>query len=471
MVADEDMTLNQQEFAKLMQEQKDRAREARKALGDLAWAGIDLGLDNTPTTFVGYDRFNCDARVLAVCVGDEVSGTIAGGESGIIVLDRTPFYAEMGGQVADHGVLMLDSSRFEVTNVQKDKGGKYLHYGKLNSGVIKVDDVVCASVDVDRRKAIMRAHSATHLLQKALRSVLGDHVHQAGSLVEPDRLRFDFTHYSALTPEDMTRVNSIVQNAVLEGYPIVTREMPIEQAKKMGATALFSEKYGDTVRVVNMGDYSIELCGGTHLDNTAKVGPFELESEGSVASGVRRIEAITGKECMKKMERNQAVLFEAAAKLKTKPADVTARIQAQLEEMKELRRSIETFKARETSGEIDRILFGSHNIECLRVITASVPNADAAKLRQMGDLLRDKDSSVVAVLASVNEGKITFLAVCGKEANAKGIKAGDLVKQVCTCCGGSGGGKPDCAMGGGKDPTKVDNALALVDDFVVSKVR
>ena len=471
MVADEDMTLNQKEFAQLMQEQKVRAREARKALGDLAWAGIDLGLDNTPTTFVGYERFNCDARVLAVCVGDEVSGTIAGGESGIIVLDRTPFYAEMGGQVADHGVLMLGSSRFEVTDVQKDKGGKYLHYGKLNSGVIKVDDVVCASVDVERRKAIMRAHSATHLLQKALRSVLGDHVHQAGSLVEPDRLRFDFTHYSALTAEEMTKVNAIVQNAVLEGYSIVTREMPIEEAKRMGATALFSEKYGDMVRVVNMGDYSIELCGGTHLDNTAKVGPFELEGEGSVASGVRRIEAITGKECMKKMERNQAMLYEAAAKLKTKPAEVAARIQSHLEELKELKRSIEGFKARETSGEIERILFGSHTIEGLRVITASVPNADAAKLRQMGDLLRDKDSSVVAVLSSVKDGKISFLAVCGKEANAKGIKAGDLVKQVCCCCGGSGGGKPDCAMGGGKDPTKVDNALALVDDFVVSMMK
>ena len=471
MVADEDMTLNQKEFAQLMQEQKVRAREARKALGDLAWAGIDLGLDNTPTTFVGYERFNCDARVLAVCVGDEVSGTIAGGESGIIVLDRTPFYAEMGGQVADHGVLMLGSSRFEVTDVQKDKGGKYLHYGKLNSGVIKVDDVVCASVDVERRKAIMRAHSATHLLQKALRSVLGDHVHQAGSLVEPDRLRFDFTHYSALTAEEMTKVNAIVQNAVLEGYSIVTREMPIEEAKRMGATALFSEKYGDMVRVVNMGDYSIELCGGTHLDNTAKVGPFELEGECSVASGVRRIEAITGKECMKKMERNQAMLYEAAAKLKTKPAEVAARIQSHLEELKELKRSIESFKARETSGEIERILFGSHTIEGLRVITASVPNADAAKLRQMGDLLRDKDSSVVAVLSSVKDGKISFLAVCGKEANAKGIKAGDLVKQVCCCCGGSGGGKPDCAMGGGKDPTKVDNALALVDDIVVSMVK
>ncbi|MGN1016020.1 MAG: alanine--tRNA ligase [Faecousia sp.] len=471
MVADEDMTLNQKEFAQLMQEQKARAREARKALGDLAWAGIDLGLDNTPTTFVGYERFNCDARVLAVCVGDEVSGTIAGGESGIIVLDRTPFYAEMGGQVADHGVLMLGSSRFEVTDVQKDKGGKFLHYGKLNSGVIKVDDVVCASVDVERRKAIMRAHSATHLLQKALRSVLGDHVHQAGSLVEPDRLRFDFTHYSSLTAEEMDKVNAIVQNAVLEGYPIVTREMPIEEAKRMGATALFSEKYGDVVRVVNMGDYSIELCGGTHLDNTAKVGPFELEGEGSVASGVRRIEAITGKECMKKMERNQAMLYEAAVKLKTKPADVPARIQSHLEELKEMKRSIESFKARETSGEIERILFGSHTIGGLRVITASVPNADAAKLRQMGDLLRDKDSSIVAVLSSVKDGKISFLAVCGKEANAKGIKAGDLVKQVCCCCGGSGGGKPDCAMGGGKDPTKIDNALALVDDFVVSMVK
>jgi len=471
MVADEDMTVDMDEYTRLREEQRVRAREARKALGDLAWAGIDLGLDNTPTTFVGYDTFNSDAKVLAVCVGEEVTGSIAGGESGIIVLDKTPFYAEMGGQVADHGVILVGDSRFEVTNVLKDKGGKYLHHGKLNTGSIKVDDIVLASVDVDRRKAIMRAHSATHLLQKALTSVLGDHVHQAGSLVEPDRLRFDFTHYSALTAEEMMKVNSIVQNAVLEGYPIETREMAIEEAKQMGATALFSEKYGDTVRVVNMGNWSIELCGGTHLDNTAKVGPFELEGEGSVASGVRRIEAVTGKECLKKMERSQEMLFEAAAKLKTKPAEVTSRIQAQLEEVKELKRAIETFKARETAGEIDRILFGAHNISGLRVITASVPNADAGKLRQMGDMLRDKDGSVVAVLASVNEGKITFLAVCGKEAITKGIKAGDLVKQVCTCCGGSGGGKPDSAMGGGKDATKVDNALALVDDFVASKIK
>ena len=297
MVADEDMTLDQAAFAQLMQEQKVRAREARKALGDLAWAGIDLGLDNTPTTFVGYTQNNCDAKVLAVCVGDEVSGTIAGGEKGIIVLDKTPFYAEMGGQIADHGVILMGNSRLVVSDVQKDKGGKYLHHGKMVTGSIKVDDIVVASIDVERRKAIMRAHSATHLLQKALQTVLGDHVHQAGSYVEPDRLRFDFTHYSALTPEELVKVNAIVQNSILEGYNIVTREMPVDEAKAMGATALFSEKYGSTVRVVNMGNYSIELCGGTHLDNTAKVGPFEIESECSVASGVRRIEAITGKAC------------------------------------------------------------------------------------------------------------------------------------------------------------------------------
>ena len=471
MVEDEGMTINMEEYTRLREEQRVRAREDRKKFGDLGWAGIDLGLDNTPTHFVGYDQTTCEAKVLAVCVGEEVSGSIAGGEEGILVLDKTPFYAEMGGQVADQGVILVGDSRFEVTNVLKDKGGKYLHYGRLNKGAIKVEDIVCAAIDVERRKAIMRAHSATHLLQKALQSVLGDHVHQAGSLVEPDHLRFDFTHYSALTAEELAKVNFIVQNAILEGYRIDTREMPIEEAKRQGAMALFSEKYGDTVRVVNMGGYSVELCGGTHLDNTAKVGPFELEGEGSVASGVRRIEAITGKECLKKMEHNQEMLFEAAAKLKAKPADLTARVQAQLDEIKELKRSIEAFKAKEAAGEVDRFLFAAHNIGGLKVLTVTVPNADAGKLRQMGDMLRDKDPNVAAVLATVSGEKITFLAVCGKEAIAKGIKAGDLVKKVCTICGGSGGGKPDSAMGGGKDALKVDDALAQVDDFVASKLN
>ena len=471
MVADEDMTLDMDEFYRLREEQKVRAREARKALGDLAWAGIDLGLDNTPTTFVGYTENNCSAKVLAVCVGDEVSGTIAGGEEGIIVLDKTPFYAEMGGQIADTGVILVGHSRFQVTDVQKDKGGKYLHHGKMVSGSIKVEDEVLASIDVERRKAIMRAHTATHLLQKALQTVLGDHVHQAGSYVEPDHLRFDFTHYSALTPEELAKVNTLVQNAILEGYSVDVQEMSIEEAKASGATALFSEKYGDVVRVVNMGGYSVELCGGTHLDNTAKVGPFELESECSVASGVRRIEAITGKACLERMEKSQKMLFEAAARLKTKPAELTSRIQTYMDEVKDLKRAIEQYKSKEAAGDVERFLFGSRNVQGFKVLTAMVPKADANRLRQMGDLLREKEPNVVAVLASVKDDKPAFLAVCGKEAVAAGLKAGELVKQVCCCCGGSGGGKPDSAMGGGKDVTKVDNALALVDDYVVSKIQ
>ena len=470
MVADEDMTLDQKAFAKLMQEQKVRAREARKALGDLAWAGIDLGLDNTPTTFVGYEQSECNAKVLAVCVGDEVSGSIAGGEDGIIVLDKTPFYAEMGGQVADHGTITMGERVFQVTDVQKDKGGKYLHHGKMMRGSLKVDDAVVASIDVERRKGIMRAHSATHLLQKALTAVLGDHVHQAGSLVEPDYLRFDFTHYSALSQEEMAKVETIVQDSILEGYPIDIKEMPISEAKKLGATALFSEKYGQTVRVVNMGGYSIEFCGGTHLDNTAKVGAFQLVSEGSVASGVRRIEAYTGKACMARMENAQAMLADAAAKLKVKPADLAGKIQSNLDEIKELKRQIEQYQAKDASGAVEKLLESAKEIGGVKVLTAKVSGMDAAKLRQMGDMLRDKAANIVGVLASVNGEKPSFLAICGKDAVAKGLKAGEVVKLVCSTCGGSGGGKPDSAMGGGKDAAKVDEALSLVEGFVSAKV-
>ncbi len=471
MLEDEGMSVDMARYVQCREEQRTRAREDRKKMGDLGWAGIDLGLDNTPTNFVGYDAYNCEAKVLAVCVGDEVTGSITGGEKGIVVLDKTPFYAEMGGQAADHGVLLLGDSRFKVTDVQKDRGGKYLHSGVMMAGTIKVDDLVLASIDVERRKAIMRAHSATHLLQKALKTVLGDHVHQAGSLVEPDRLRFDFTHYSAVTADEMAKIDAIVQSAVLEGYGIDIREMPIDEAKEMGAMALFSEKYGDTVRVVNMGGYSIELCGGTHLDNTAKVGPFRIESEGSVASGVRRIEAITGKACLNEMELARQRVYSACAILKTKPAELASKLESQVEEIKNLKKTIESIKAKETAGEADRFLVSAHDVNGVKVLTANVPDADANKLRQMGDTLRDKAANVVAVLSAVNDDKITFLAVCGKDAISRGIKAGELVKVVCTACGGSGGGKPDSAMGGGKDVLKLDNALAMVDDFVASKLN
>ena len=470
MLEEQGMTVDMEKYTECREQQRNQAREARKALGDLGWAGIDFGQEVTATDFVGYDNVNCEAKVVAVCVGEEITGSITGGEKGIIVLNKTPFYAEMGGQCADRGVLLLGDSRFEITDVQKDKAGRYLHSGAMRSGTIKTDDIVCAAIDVERRKAIMRAHSATHLLQKALKSILGDHVHQAGSLVEPDRLRFDFSHYSAVTPEELTKIDAMVQSAILEGYPIDIREMPIEEAKGMGAMALFSEKYGDTVRVVNMGNYSIELCGGTHLNNTAKVGPFRIESEGSVASGVRRIEAITGKACLAEMELSRQRVYSACAILKTKPTELAEKLESQIEEIKALKKTIESFKAKETAGEVDRFLFGAHNMGDLHVLTASVPDADAGKLRQMGDTLRDKDANVVAVLSSVKDGKITFLAVCGKNAVAKGVKAGDLVKLVCTACGGSGGGKPDSAMGGGKDVNKIDDALAQVDDFVASKI-
>jgi len=471
MVEDEGMTVDMDAFNRQREEDKIRAREARKALGDLAWTGIDLSFVPNPTEFVGYNDILCDATVMAVVVGDEISGSIAEGEKGILVLDKTPFYAEMGGQVADHGVILVGNTRFEVNNVQKDKGGKYLHYGVMQSGSIKVEDQVQAAIDLGRRKAIMRAHSATHLLQKALQRVLGDHVHQAGSLVEPDHLRFDFTHYSAMTPEEIDRVNAIVQSAILEGYAIETKEMSMEQAKKVGAMALFSEKYGDVVRVVNMGGYSIELCGGTHLDSTAKIAAFRVTGEGSVASGVRRIEAITGLACMEDLKNTHALLNAAAAQFKAKPADLAERIHAQADEIKELKKTIEQYKAKESAGAVDQILAGAQDVGGLKVLTVNVPNADAAKLRQMGDLFRDKCPGVVAVMVSVNGEKPTFLAVCGKEAVAKGVKAGELVKLVCTTCGGSGGGKPDSAMGGGKDASKVKEALDKVCGFVCDKCK
>ncbi len=472
MVEDEGMTIDKEEYTRLREEQRVRAREDRKKFGDLGWAGIDLGLDNTPTTFVGYTENECEAKVLAVCVGEEVTGSITGGENGIIVLDQTPFYAEMGGQVADHGVITISDAKFEVTNVLKDKGGKYLHHGKMVTGTIKVEDVVIASICTVRRKAIMRAHSATHLLQKALQSVLGDHVHQAGSYVEPDRLRFDFTHYSAMTAEEIDKVNALVQNAVLEGYGVDIREMSIDEAKSIGATALFSEKYGDTVRVVNMGGYSIELCGGTHLDNTAKVGPFRIVSEASVASGVRRIEAITGAAFMDDAAKTRERISNVCNVIKVKnPAELEDKLNAQMEEIKLLKKEIEQFKAKEAAGAVDQMLSGAAVVGAVKVLTVKVPGADAGKLRQMGDVLRDKDESVVAVLASVAGDKLTFLAVCGKAAVKAGVKAGEIVKHVCTLCGGSGGGKPDSAMGGGKDVSKMDEALASVKDFVASKLN
>ena len=470
MAADEGLTVDEDAFRQLMQEQKERAREARKALGDLGWAGVEFGKEVPSTEFVGYDHDTCEATVVALVCEDELCGQIEAGSDGIVVLDKTPFYAEMGGQVADHGVITAKGFTFTVTDVQKNKGGKFMHYGHVAEGVVQVGDTVEASIDTQRRKAICRAHSTTHLLDAALKKVLGDHVHQAGSLVEPDRLRFDFTHFEAITPEQLSQVEWMVNDAILEGYPVVTEVLPIEEAKKKGAVAMFGEKYGETVRVVEMGDFSVEFCGGTHLDNTAKAGPFRIKSESSVASGVRRMEATTGRLSLESMEKSHGVLSKAAQFFKAAPSELLERLEQQAGEMKQLRQALEKFKSEASLGEAKQFLAAAKTVKGLHVLTATREGLDANALRKMGDFLRDKDPFVVGVLASISGEKITFLTVCGKEAVEKGVKAGDLVKLVSGICGGKGGGKPDSAMGGGSDLLKVDDALAAVDDFVSEKL-
>ncbi len=471
MLSEEGMELDRAEFDQLMSEQRERARTARAALGDLAWAGIDLGLDTTPTAFTGYDTLTSQAKVLALVAEGEVCSTLRAGEDGIVVLDSTPFYAEMGGQVADHGVIRSASgAEFVVTDVQKSKAGKYLHYGKLGSGSLSVDDTVDCEVDRARRASIMRAHSATHLLQKALREVLGEHVQQAGSLVEPDRLRFDFTHFSAMTEEEIAKVEHRINEQILAGLNVDTKEMPIAEAKALGAMALFGEKYGDVVRVVRMGDYSVELCGGTHLDNTAKAGCLKILSEASVASGVRRIEAVTGAGVLAEYARLDTILHEAAGLAKTSVTELPARLKQNSEEIKNLRRELEKLKAKEASGGVVSMLASAPVIGSVKAVTAKVEAEDAASLRMLGDSLRDRDAAVAAVLASVNGEKVTFLAVCGTDAIAAGIKAGDLVREACRAAGGNGGGKPDSAMGGGRDAARIDDALNAALEYIRSKL-
>ena len=481
MAAEEGMTIDEDAFKALMTEQKERAREARKALGDLGWAGVEFGKDMPATEFVGYDYDAIDdAHVLAIVAEGELVDEIVSGMEAIVVLDQTPFYAEMGGQIADHGRITDSDSienpdencalLFHVNNVQKNKGGKFMHYGKLLKGSLKVGDTVAASIDTVRRAAIRRAHSATHLLDAALVKVLGDHVHQAGSLVEPDRLRFDFTHFEGITPQQLNEVEDLVNDAILDGLTITTEELPLDEAKARGAVATFGEKYGQTVRVVTMGDFSMELCGGTHLDNTAKVGMFRIKSESSVASGVRRIEATTGRVSIDETRHGRNTLLKAAQFFKTAPGSILERMEQQANEMKELRQTLEKFKTEASLGEAKQVMASAKTVGGLHIITGTRQNMDANALRAMGDFMRDKDPSVVAVLASINGEKVSFLAVCGKEAVAKGIKAGDLVKSVSAVCGGKGGGKPDSAMGGGTDLLKVDDALATVDDFVAAKL-
>ena len=466
VLSDHGITVDDKSFNEHMEEQRVRARKAREALGDLAWAGIDLGLDSTPTQFTGYDNLTDSGTVLVIVTQGEISSSMREGDEGIIVLDKTPFYAEMGGQSADFGLIKHNDAIFNVNGVQVSKGDKYLHYGKMLSGTLSVDDPVTADVDKPRRNAIKRAHTATHLLHNALRSVLGDHVNQAGSLVEPDKLRFDFTHFSALSKDELTDIERQVNSAILEDFPVTADEMPITDAKNLGATALFGEKYSDIVRVVKMGR-SVELCGGTHLENTAKTGAFSILSEFSVASGVRRIEAITGIATLEALSSARDHLSELAGLLKAgAPEELAGKIEQNIQTMRELRAKLDAVSAKAAGGESVHLLDNAEKINGFLVVTSVIESANSEKLRQLVDSLRDLEPGVVAVLASVDGEKIMIVAACGKTAVEKGIKAGDLIREVTKICGGSGGGKPDFAMGGGKDKDKLNVALDAVSTIV-----
>jgi len=472
ILSDRNMTVDEDSFNEKMEEQRVRARKAREALGDSAWAGIDLGLDNTPTKFTGYDTVNDTGKVLAIITQGEVASSIREGDEGIIVLDKTPFYAEKGGQSSDFGIISCGDAVFSVTGVQLSKGDKDLHHGVMRSGVISVDDTVNIEVDITRRNAIMRAHTATHLLHKALKTTLGDHVNQAGSLVEPDKIRFDFTHFSALTKEELLSIEKFVNEAVLNGFDVTSDEMPVNDAKALGATALFGEKYGDIVRVVKMGD-SVELCGGTHLNNTAKSGAFTIMSEFSVASGVRRIEALVGNATLELLNSSRKYLSDLAGILKANaPEEIAGKLEQNINTMRELRSKLDAAISKDSDGEARRILTGARNIGGLKVITSFIEGADVDldKLRHIEDTLRDWEVGIVAVLAAIKDEKITIMAACGKVAVEKGIKAGDLIKEITKICDGSGGGKPEFAMGGGKDPSKLKDALNAVDIFVKQKL-
>lgn len=458
-------------FETCMQAQRERARAATAALGDAGWESLDLGLGRDVVTAFCADKPKMDVTVLALIADSAPCDVLAEGQEAVIVLDSTPFYAESGGQVADLGTISTVNAVFEVRDVQKTKDGKVLHSGTMKTGQIKKGDTVTAEIDEPRRRAIVRAHSAAHLLQQALREVLGSHVEQAGSLVTPDRVRFDFTHFSAMTADELRAVDKALNAQILADLPIEIFETSMNEAKKLGAMALFGEKYGDVVRVVRMGDYSTELCGGTHLTNTAKIGAFRLVSEFSIASGVRRVEAVVGEKALDLHAEQSQMLQEVAAQIKTTPLELPGRLRQMITEMKTMRKSLEAFAQSQIKIEAQTLLQDATLLSDLRLITAKSDGGNAGSLRNLGMALKERGDNVVAVLCAITDGKLTFLAVCGKDAVAAGVRAGDIIKHVTAICGGSGGGKSDSAMGGGKDVAKADEALDSVAAFIQEKTK
>lgn len=467
------ITVDEDKFNALLANQKSTARAARKDAGADAWKGNSVKIDTDKTEFVGYTDFECNAKIAAIVNAEgELVDMLGAGEQGVIALDKTPFYAESGGQVGDSGVIRNgDGNVFLVADTSKNADGIYLHSGNVSKGVISVGDSVNASLNDLRRKAIMKNHTAAHLLQAALRQVLGTHVEQAGQLVNEKEVRFDFTHFNPMTAEELVKVEMLVNQFIMQAQSVTMQEMPIEEAKKMGAMMLFGEKYGDIVRVVKAGDFSTEFCGGTHVSNSGELGLFKIVSESSVAAGVRRITALTGMNLLAYLNHNEAMVKLVAAAFKTSDNEINERASAIITELKDKDKEIQKLNAELTKLKSADMFSKPAVIDGLELYTAKVDGTTPDALRSMGDDLKAKSDNVVAVIAGVNGEKANLVAVCGKNAIAKGVKAGDLVREIAKLAGGGGGGRPDSAMAGAKDLSKLDSAIAAVEETVKGMIK
>lgn len=472
IAAEAGLGIDEAAFHVEMTRQRERARAERLAKDISGWSEDLFGeLNAEPTEFDGYDVLKETAKVLALSDGEELNDAVSTDyeerENVLVVLDRTPFYAEMGGQVADHGYLTSGTANLKVNQVKKTPKGFYVHTCTLLDGTIRVGDTVTAAVDEQRRASICRNHTATHLMQKALREVLGEHVHQAGSYQDDKITRFDFTHFNAVTPEELVEVEKRVNEKIFAALPVTIQNLPIEEAKKMGAMALFGEKYGKVVRVVDAGGWSVEFCGGTHVKNTAQIGCFKILSEASVAAGIRRIEATTGYGVLNLLDDRAAELANTAVALKANNMkDVAARAQAVTAELKEANKQLEIAKAKLASSQIDGLFQNAVEVDGVRIVTVYLNGTTPDTLRSMMDKLRDKEPNAVGALIGTDGSKTTLAVGVGKNALARGLKAGALVKQIAAIAGGNGGGKPDFAMAGIRDTSKIDDALNAVEGIV-----
>lgn len=470
------MSVDIDEYDRLYDQSRAAARAARKDAGAQAWKDSNVSFkDVGATEFVGYTDYSCDAEIKAIVTNGERDEFATADSEVVVVLDKTPFYGESGGQAGDTGVIKTDNATLEVTATGKTPDGVVLHIARFISGdSIALGDKVHAQIDVEKREATRRNHTAAHLLQAALRKHLGSHVEQAGQLVNSEEMRFDFTHFSALSGDELKAIEREVNEVILKGIPVETREMPIEEAKKLGAMALFGEKYGDVVRVVSAGDFSVELCGGTHADNTAKLGLFKIVSESSVAAGIRRITAVTGFGVLKHIENDERIMQSAAAAMKLgnvaeldkRAATLAAEVKAKDRELAELRSEISALKA-------GSLMDSARQVGGVRLITAEVEVSNPGELRSMCDTARDNGADIVAVFAGVNKekGTLNFACACGADAIKLGAHAGNIVRETAKIAGGSGGGKPDSAMAGAKDASKADEALAAVDSIVSAMLK